>query len=170
MCVCVCTHTHELLVHAPPQVATAAGRFVCPVKENKTHRDFIHGKEGVLLAVAHPWASASSYLSSQSLADSRSNLQSTSRSSHSLLCSVASSSVSSVTLSSASFCDDAAACRSLALAASPASRRNSAKKTRKKGGMGGRHAATRKKERKQTVSANFWGRAARRVPTFERDF
>ena len=40
----------------------------CPVKENKTHRDFIHGKEGVLLAVAHPWASASSYLSSQSLA------------------------------------------------------------------------------------------------------
>ena len=35
---------------------------------------YIHGKEGVLLAVAHPWAFASSYLSSQSLADSRSNL------------------------------------------------------------------------------------------------
>ena len=29
------------------------------------------------LAVAHPWASASSYLSSQSLADSRSNLHAT---------------------------------------------------------------------------------------------
>merc|ERR1711935_508853 len=35
------------------------------------------------LAVAHPWASASSYLSSQSLADSRCNLHATSRSSHS---------------------------------------------------------------------------------------
>ena len=32
-----------------------------------------HGKEGVLLAVAHPWASASYYLSSQALADSRCN-------------------------------------------------------------------------------------------------
>ena len=38
-----------------------------------------------MLAVAHPnpWASASSYLSSQSLADSRCNLHATSRSSHS---------------------------------------------------------------------------------------
>merc|ERR1711935_186542 len=35
------------------------------------------------LSVAHPWASASSYLSSQSLADSRCNLHATSRSSHS---------------------------------------------------------------------------------------
>ena len=35
------------------------------------------------LAVAHPWASASSYLSSQSLSDSRCNLHATSRSSHS---------------------------------------------------------------------------------------
>jgi len=35
------------------------------------------------LAVAHPWASASSYLPSQSLADSRCNLHATSRSSHS---------------------------------------------------------------------------------------
>merc|ERR1711935_471332 len=35
------------------------------------------------LAVAHPWASASSYLSSQSLADSRCNLHATSRPSHS---------------------------------------------------------------------------------------
>ena len=34
-----------------------------------------------MLAVAHPWASASSYLSSQSLADSRCNLHATSRSS-----------------------------------------------------------------------------------------
>ena len=33
-----------------------------------------------MLAVAHPWASASSYLSSQSLADSRCNLRATSRS------------------------------------------------------------------------------------------
>ena len=32
------------------------------------------------LAVAHPWASASSYLSSQSLSDSRFNLRATSRS------------------------------------------------------------------------------------------
>ena len=35
------------------------------------------------LAVAHPWSSASSYLSSQSLSDSRCNLRATSRSSHS---------------------------------------------------------------------------------------
>ena len=79
----------------------------------------------VVLAVAHPWASASSYLSSQSLADSRCNLHATSRSSHTLifLSPVASSSVAS--LSSASFCDAAAACRSLALVASPAFRRSS---------------------------------------------
>ena len=51
----------------------------------------------MVLAVAHPWASASSYLSSQSLADSRCNLHATPRSSHSrrslpcrfLLCRVA---------------------------------------------------------------------------------
>ena len=40
-------------------------------------------ERSVVLAVAHPWASASSYLSSQSLADSRCNLHATSRSSHS---------------------------------------------------------------------------------------
>ena len=41
-------------------------------------------REGsVVLAVAHPWASASSYLSSQSLSDSRCNLHATPRSSHS---------------------------------------------------------------------------------------
>ena len=44
------------------------------------HRDF--KERSVVLAVAHPnpWASASSYLSSQSLADSRCNLHATSRS------------------------------------------------------------------------------------------
>ena len=36
-----------------------------------------------MLAIAHPWASASSYLSSQSLSDSRCNLHATPRSSHS---------------------------------------------------------------------------------------
>ena len=82
----------------------------------------------MVLAVAHPnpWASASSYISLRSgLADSR-NLHATSRSSHSrrVLSPVASSSVASP--SSASFRDGAAACRSLALAASPAFRRNSA--------------------------------------------
>ena len=59
------------------------------------HRDF--KERSVVLAVAHPWASASFYLSSQSLADSRCNLHATSRSSHSrrspscrfLLCRVA---------------------------------------------------------------------------------
>merc|ERR1712086_520433 len=42
-------------------------------------------RRGVVLAVAHPepWSSASFYLPSQSLADSRSNLHATSRSSHS---------------------------------------------------------------------------------------
>ena len=82
----------------------------------------------MVLAVAHPnpWSSASFYLPSQSLTDSRCNLHATSRSSHShvVLPPVASSSVAS--LSSASSCDAAAACRSLALAASLASRRNSA--------------------------------------------
>jgi len=90
------------------------------------HRDF--KERSVVLAVAHPnpWASASSYISLRSgLADSR-NLHATSRSSHSrrVLSPVASSSVASP--SSASFRDGAAACRSLALAASPAFRRNSA--------------------------------------------
>jgi len=37
------------------------------------HRDF--KERSVVLAVAHPWASASSYLSSQFLANSRSDLQ-----------------------------------------------------------------------------------------------
>ena len=37
----------------------------------------------MVLAVAHPWASASSYLSSQSLADSRCNPHATPRSSYS---------------------------------------------------------------------------------------
>ena len=81
-----------------------------------------------MLAVAHPWASASSYLSSQSLANSRCMQPSF----HPavvpptlvVLPPVASSSVAP--LSSASFCDAAAACRSLALAASPAPRRSSA--------------------------------------------
>ena len=47
------------------------------------HRDF--KERSVVLAVAHPnpWSSASSYLSSQSLADSRCNLHATLRSSHS---------------------------------------------------------------------------------------
>merc|ERR1712153_196167 len=47
------------------------------------HRDF--KERSVVLAVAHPepWSSASFYLPSQSLADSRSNLHATSRSSHS---------------------------------------------------------------------------------------
>ena len=69
------------------------GRSVSPVMDNgagdraaqraRSHRDFTGRKEGrkegVLLAVAHPnpWASASSYLSSQPLADSRSNLHTT---------------------------------------------------------------------------------------------
>jgi len=82
----------------------------------------------VVLAVAHPWASASStsylLLSSQSLADSRCNLHATSRStSHSrrsFSCRFKPSS-SVASLSPASVCDAAAACRSLALAASPAS-------------------------------------------------
>ena len=61
------------------------------------HRDF--KDRSVVLAVAHPipWSSASFYLPSQSLADSRCNLHATSRSSHSrrspscrfLLCRVA---------------------------------------------------------------------------------
>ena len=81
-------------------------------------------ERGVVLAVAHPWASASSYLSSQFLANSRSDLHAASRSSHSRR-SLSCVSSSDSSLSSASFvlCD-AAACRSLALAAS--SRRNSA--------------------------------------------
>ena len=72
-----------------------------------------------------PWASASSYLSSQSVADSRCNPHAT-RGLPTLvvLPPVASSSVAP--LSSASFCSATAACRSLALAASPAFRRNSA--------------------------------------------
>jgi len=84
----------------------------------------------VVLAVAHPnpWSSASFYLPSQSLADSRCNLHATSvlavRPTLVVLPPVASSSLAS--LSSASSCDAAAACRSLALAASPAFRRNSA--------------------------------------------
>ena len=47
------------------------------------HRDF--KERSVVLAVAHPnpWSSASFYLPSQSLADSRCNLHATSRSSHS---------------------------------------------------------------------------------------
>merc|ERR1711935_671019 len=47
------------------------------------HRDF--KERCVVLAVAHPepWSSASFYLPSQSLADSRGNLHATSRSSHS---------------------------------------------------------------------------------------
>ena len=47
------------------------------------HRDF--KERSVVLAVAHPnpWSSASSYLPTQSLADSRCNLHATSRSSHS---------------------------------------------------------------------------------------
>ena len=47
------------------------------------HRDF--KDRSVVLAVAHPipWSSASFYLPSQSLADSRCNLHATSRSSHS---------------------------------------------------------------------------------------
>ena len=81
-------------------------------------------ERSVVLAVAHPWASASSYLSSQSVADSRCNPHATPRSSYSRRSPVASSSVAP--LSSASFCSATAACRSLALAASPASRRSSA--------------------------------------------
>ena len=84
----------------------------------------------MVLAVAHPnpWASASSYLSSQSLAR-RFSLQPSchlarGRPTLVVLSPVASSSVAS--LSSASFCDGAAACRSLALAASLAFRRSSA--------------------------------------------
>ena len=69
------------------------------------------------LAVAHPWASASSYLSSQSLADSRCNLHATPRSSRSrrslpcrfFLCRVA--------LLCLVLRRRAAACRSLVLAA-----------------------------------------------------
>jgi len=89
------------------------------------HRDF--KERSVVLAVAHPnpWSSASFYLPSQSLADSRCDLHATSRSSHSrrspscrfLLCRVA-----LVCLVR----DAAAACRSLAIPASPAFRRNSA--------------------------------------------
>ena len=72
-----------------------------------------------------PWASAPSYLSSQSVADSRCNPHATPRSpTLVVLPPVASSSVAP--LSSASFRSATAACRSLALAASPASRRSSA--------------------------------------------
>ena len=83
----------------------------------------------MVLAVAHPWASASSYLSSQSLADSHYNLHASCHLavvplSLVVLSPVASSSVASP--SSASSCDAAAACRSLALAASFAFRRSSA--------------------------------------------
>ena len=80
----------------------------------------------MVLAVAHPWASVASYLSSQSVADSRCNPHATPRSSPTLVAlpPVASSSVAP--LSSASFCSATAACRSLALTASPASRRSSA--------------------------------------------
>ena len=80
----------------------------------------------MVLAVTYPWAPASSYLSSQSVADSRCNPHATPRSSYSRrsLPPVASSSVAP--LSPASLCIATAACRSLALAASPASRRNTA--------------------------------------------
>ena len=74
-----------------------------------------------MLAVAQPWASASSCLFSQSLADSRCDAFMPPRGRPTLIVlpPVASSSVAP--LSSASFCDAAVACRSLALAASPAS-------------------------------------------------
>jgi len=64
----------------------------------------------VVLAVAHPWASASFYLSSQFLADSRCNLHATSQSRPTLvvLSLVASSSVASLS-SAASSCDAVAA-------------------------------------------------------------
>ncbi len=45
------------------------------------HRDF--KERSVVLAVAHPWASTTSYLSPQFLTNSRSDLHATSRSSHS---------------------------------------------------------------------------------------
>ena len=47
------------------------------------HRDFLRRGECGAIAIAHPWASASSYLSSQSLSDSRCNLYATPRSSYS---------------------------------------------------------------------------------------
>ena len=82
----------------------------------------------MVLAVAHPnpWASASFYLSSQSLADSRRNLHATSRSSHSRRSPSCRFLLSVASLSSASSCAAAAACRSLALASSLAFRRSSA--------------------------------------------
>ena len=78
------------------------------------HRDF--KEKSVVLAVAHPnpWSSASFYLPSQSLADSRCNLHATSRSSHPLSSfSLLSLPPLVASLSSASSCDAAAACRSL---------------------------------------------------------
>ena len=149
----------------------------------------------MVLAVAHPWMSASSYLSSQSVADSRCNPHATPRSSYSrrspscrfFLCRsallylpkrkkengqplspilaatfipprdrptlvVLSLGVSSAvaSLSSASFCDAAAACLSLVLAAF-AFRRSSALLA----------AYFRKKERKQTTQGRD-GRTAHR--------
>ena len=80
----------------------------------------------MVLAVAHPWASASSYLSSQSVADSRCNPHATPRSSYSRR----SPSCRFFLCRAALLClvlqRHRAACRSLALAASPASRRSSA--------------------------------------------
>ena len=70
----VCASSHlsslSLLVKKKESLLVTKTKLLVPPHT----RDFIHGKEGVLLAVAHPWAFASSYLSSQSLADSRSNL------------------------------------------------------------------------------------------------
>ena len=85
------------------------------------HRDF--KERSVVLAAAHPWASASSYLSSQSLSDSRCNLHATPRSSHSCSSPSCRFFLCRSALLSLVICGATAACRSLALAASPASQK-----------------------------------------------
>jgi len=138
------THSHRTEPHPAPARPPAPPRWEEGKRKKEERKRTSQGRDGRTArrhhtgilkrgvwcasreAVAHPWASTSSYLSSQSLSDSRCNLRATSRSPPSrralpcrfFLCRVA--------LPSASFCDAAAACRSLVLAASFAFRRSSA--------------------------------------------
>ena len=102
--------------HTTPHRTQRTGTSLASSLASRVDTGISRERKVVLLAVAHPWASASSYLSSQSLADSAATfmpprvLPTLGISRRYLsLSPAASSSVSS--LSSASFCDAAAACR-----------------------------------------------------------
>ena len=106
-------HAQRSMPGAAPSVPTTfvdeGGRWPIATIVTKCS---LSGEEGCgALAVAHPWASASSYLSSQSLSDSRcKGLHATSRSSHSRRSFSCRFFLCRASLPSASFCDDAAAC------------------------------------------------------------